>query len=84
MAQATRNKDVRKNCVDVEKVILECLQEPERKENGIIVEPVKIKKLRNEFIKSKKHLNSLNSRELLYINRVKQNLVYKNYAVYNM
>jgi len=84
MAQAIRNKDVRKNCVDVEKVILEYLQEPERNENGKNIELVKIKKLRNEFSKSKKHLNSLNSRELLYIDQVKQNLVFKNYSVYNM
>lgn len=84
MAQAIGNKDVRKNCVDVEKVILECLQEPERDENGKNTEPVKIRKLRNEFSKSRKHLNSLNSKKFLDINRVKQNLVYKNYAVYNM
>lgn len=60
MAQAIRNKDVRKNCVDVEKVILECLPEPERDENGKNIEPVKIRKLRNEFSKSRKYLNSLN------------------------
>jgi hypothetical protein len=84
MAQAIRNKDVRKNCIDVEKVIIECLKKPERDENGKNIEPVKIKKLRNESSKFKKHLNSLNSRELLYINQVKQNLVFKNYSVYNI
>ncbi|MFX1243017.1 MAG: hypothetical protein ACFFA7_17360 [Promethearchaeota archaeon] len=83
MAQATRNKDVRKNCIDVEKVILEYLREPERDEIGRNIEPVKIEKLRNEFSKSKRHMNSLNSTELLYIDQVKQNLVFKNYAVYN-
>ena len=29
MAQATRIKDVCKNCIDVEKVVIDCLFEPE-------------------------------------------------------
>jgi hypothetical protein len=82
MAQAIRNKEVRKNCIDVEKVILECYQEPERDEFGKNIEPVKIEKPRNEFSKSKKHINSLNSEKLLYIDQVKQNLVFKNYTIY--
>ncbi|MDX1798928.1 MAG: hypothetical protein R3255_09800 [Candidatus Lokiarchaeia archaeon] len=82
MAQATRSKDVRKNCIDVEKVILECFQETERNEIGENIEPMKIEKPRDEFSKSKKHINSLNSKGLLYIDQVKQNLVFKNYAVY--
>jgi len=84
MAQAIRNKDVRKNCVDVEKVIMECLCEPEREINTIKQEPVKIKKLSKELSKSILRNNANYHREFNHINRVNQNLVYKIYSVYNL
>jgi hypothetical protein len=72
MAQAIRNKDVRKNCVDVEKVVMECLEEPERDNIHTIVDQIELKR----FDYAKFH------QEYIPINRVKQQLVYKNYGVY--
>jgi hypothetical protein len=83
MAQAIKNKDVRKNCVDVEKVIMECLLEPEREDNLRKLEPVEIKKLSKELSKYTLRNNALYNQEIIPINRVKQNLVYKNYYEYN-
>ena len=82
MAQAIKNKDVRKNCVDVEKVIMECLSEPEREDIVIKPEPVQSKKLSKELLKFTSEYNAYYHQELLLLDRVKQNLVYRNYGVH--
>lgn len=82
MAQAIRNKDVRKNCVDVEKVIMECLSEPKREIIQIPVEPVKSRKLGNKLLKFVSKNNAKYHQELILINQVNQKLVYRNYGVY--
>ena len=82
MAQAIKDKDVRKNCVDVEKVIMEGLSGPERKDTLKTPEPMDSKKLSKEFLKFISKYNGNYEQELNPINRVKQNLVYKNYAIY--
>ena len=82
MAQAIKNKDVRKNCVDVEQVIMECLAKPVREDISIISEPNQSNKLNRKLLKSLLEYNANYQQELNPINRVKQNLVYKNFAIY--
>lgn len=82
MAQAIRKKDVRKNCLDVEKVIMECLSEPKREIIQISVEPVKSRKLGNKLLKFASKNNAKYHQELIPINQVNQKLVYRNYGVY--
>ena len=82
MAQAIKDKDVRKNCVDVEKVIMECLSEPESEDALKTMEPGNTKKLNKELLRFRSDYNAKYGQELTDINRVKQNLVYKNYEVY--
>ena len=82
MAQAIKNKDVRRNCVDVEQVIMGCLAEPEREDIKVISEPSQSNKLSKKLLKSILKVNANYMQELNPINRVKQNLVYKNYAIY--
>ena len=82
MAQAIKNKDVRKNCVDVEQVIMECLTKPVREDISIISEPNQSNKLNKKLLKSLSEYNAKYQQELNPINRVKQNLVYKNFAIY--
>jgi len=82
MAQAIGNNDIRKNCVDVEKVIMECFCEPEREETLKKSEPVNSKKLSKVLLKFISKYNANYEQELNPISRVKQNLVYKNYAIY--
>ena len=82
MAQAIKNKDVRKNCVDVEQVIMECLTKPVREDISIISEPNQSNKLNKKLLKSLSEYNANYQQELNPINRVKQNLVYKNFAIY--
>ena len=82
MAQATKIKDVRKNCVDVERVLMECLSEPEREVILKRPEPIQSKKLSKELLKFVSEYNAKYHQELLLLDRVKQNLVYRNYGVY--
>ena len=82
MAQAKPKKDVRKNCIDVEKVVMECLSEPERDEFQIIPELVKLKKVNKKLLKFISLNNAKYHQELISINQVKQKLVYGNYTVY--
>lgn len=82
MAQAIRNKEIRKNCIDVEKVILECHCEPETEEIQRNIEPIKTKKLNKKLLKYSSKFDANHRNELIPINQVKQNLVYKNYIVY--
>ena len=81
MAQAIRNKDVRKNCVDVEKVIMECLSETQRKEILEIVEPVESLSLRKEILKLSSKHNAKYHQELIPVKRVDQRVIYRNYLV---
>jgi len=81
MAQAARNKDVRKNCVDVEKVIMECLSEAQRKGILEVVEPVESLSLRKEILKLSSKYNAKYHQELIPINRVDQRVIYRNYLV---
>jgi len=82
MAQAIKSKDVRKNCINVEQVIIECLKEPEREEINVISEPIQSKKLNRKILKFISKYNGNYLQELVPINRVKQNLAYKNEIIY--
>ncbi|MFX1419374.1 MAG: hypothetical protein ACFE9N_10680 [Promethearchaeota archaeon] len=82
MAQAIKNKDVRKNCVDVERVIMEFVPEPEREDIHIKPEPIQSKKLSKELLKFISEYNANYNQELLLLDRVKQNIVYRNYGVH--
>ncbi|MFW9881896.1 MAG: hypothetical protein ACFFG0_53210 [Candidatus Thorarchaeota archaeon] len=82
MAQAIKSKDVRKNCVDVESVIMECLSEPEREVIIKKPEPIQTKKLSKELSKFVSEYNVYYHQELLLLDRVKQNLVYRDYGVH--
>jgi len=75
MAQAIKSKDVRKNCVNVEHVIIECLTKPEREEIRKKVGPIQSSEL------SKKLLNAKYHEELIPFERVKYKLTYRNYAI---
>ena len=82
MAQAIKNKDVRKNCVDVEQVIIECLTKPEREEIREMAEPNQSSELSKKLLKFKSKYNAKYHEELIPFERVKYKLTYRNYAVY--
>lgn len=82
MAHAIRIKDVKKNCVDVEQVIIELSKVFEREETGKISEPSQSNDLNKNLLKFISKNNGNYIQELVPINRVKQNLVYMNFAVY--
>jgi len=82
MAQAIKNKDVRKNCVDVERVIIELVSEPEREVILKKPEPIQSKKLSKELSRFVSKYNVKYNQELLLLDRVKQKLVYRNLGVY--
>ncbi|NVM38161.1 MAG: hypothetical protein HWN81_21385 [Candidatus Lokiarchaeota archaeon] len=82
MAQAIKNKDVRKNCVDVEQVIIESLAEPKREDIEVILEPNQSIKLNKKLLKFHNKNNAKYYQELIPIERVKYKLTYRNYAVY--
>ncbi|MFX1389851.1 MAG: hypothetical protein ACFE9Z_07320 [Promethearchaeota archaeon] len=81
MAQAIKNKDVRKNCVDVEKVIFEILSEVERKEILDLEEPAEILELSKEITKLVSNYNGRYHQELIPINKIDQRVVYRNYML---
>ena len=82
MAQAIRKINVRKNCIDVEKVIMECLSEPEIKKFILIVKSDDSTKLSKELLKYTSKSNAKYHQELISINRVHQKSTYRNFAVY--
>ncbi|MFX0036027.1 MAG: hypothetical protein ACFE9I_10355 [Candidatus Hermodarchaeota archaeon] len=82
MAQAVINKDVRKNCVDVEEVIKKCLSDVERGDIQRLEEPLEEKKLSNNISRLISKYNGIYHRDLIPINRVKQKSVYRVYAIY--
>lgn len=82
MAQAIRKIDVRKNCIDVEKVIMEYLSEPEIKKIILIVKSDNSTKLSKELLNYTSEFNAKCHQELIPINRVHQKSTYRNYAVY--
>jgi len=82
MAQAIRNKDVRRNCIDVERVIMECLSEPEIKIHHKIQELNNSIKLSKELLEYSSKSNAKYHQELIPINQIHQKLIYRNYAVY--
>jgi hypothetical protein len=81
MAQAIRNKDVRKNCVDVERVIMDFLSESERKDILDIEEPVQTIKLKKEVVKLLSNYNAKYHQELIPINQIDQRVIYRNYLL---
>ncbi len=83
MAQSIMNKDVRKNCVNVESILMESILEPKSKNFGNSEEIVKSRELnkKNEALSS--NYNAKMHQELVSINHVRQNLVYKNFYEYN-
>ena len=82
MAQAIRNKGVRKNCVDVEQIIMESLTKPEREEILEIAEPIQFSKLSKKLLKYVLKYNAKYHQELIPFERVRYKLTYRNYAVY--
>ncbi len=82
MAQAVINKDVRKNCVDVEEVIKKCLSDVERGDIQRLEESLEEKKLSNNISRLISKYNGIYHRDLIPINRVKQKSVYRVYAIY--
>lgn len=86
MAQAIKNKDVRKNCVDVEHIITEGLTKPEREEIRELAEPnqssLKSSELNKKLLKFHSKYNAKYHQELIPIERVKYKLTYRNYAIY--
>ncbi len=82
MAQAIRNKEIRKNCIDVEKVILECHCEFKTEKIRRKIEPITTKKFNKKLFKYSSKYDADHRKELIPVNQVKQNLVFKNYMVY--
>jgi len=82
MAQAIKSKDVRKNCVDVEQVIMECLTKPEREEIREIVGSYQSSKLNKKLLDFSSRYNAKFHQELIPFERVRYKLTYRNYAVY--
>lgn len=86
MAQAIKNKDVRKNCVNVEQVIMECLTKSEREEIRELAEPnqssLKSSELSKKLLKFNSKYNAKYHQELIPFERVKYKLTYRNYAIY--
>ncbi|MFX1552000.1 MAG: hypothetical protein ACFFB9_16745 [Promethearchaeota archaeon] len=83
MAQAIKNKDVRKNCVDVDKVIMEYVIEIEKNDILALGEPVESLEFSKDIEKLTSNQNAVYHQGLIPINQVHQNLVYKNYYEYN-
>ena len=81
MAQAIKNKDVRKNCVDVEDVVIECLSEAQNKEILELGEPGESLSLRKEILKLSSKNNAKYYQELIPIKRVDQRVNYRNYIL---
>ncbi|MFX0005085.1 MAG: hypothetical protein ACFFAA_10835 [Promethearchaeota archaeon] len=83
MAQAIKNKDVRKNCVDVDKIIMECITEMEENDILALGEPVESLEFSKDIKNLTSNQNAVYHQELISINQVHQNLVYKNFYEYN-
>ncbi|MCK4779453.1 MAG: hypothetical protein KAT57_04665 [Candidatus Lokiarchaeota archaeon] len=81
MAQAIKNKDVRKNCVDVEQVIMECLTKPEREDIREKAGPIPSSELSKKLLKFNFKNNAKYHQELIPFERVKYKLTYRNYAI---
>jgi len=81
MAQAIKNKDVRKNCIDVEKALMECLSEPERENILEVAEPVKSINLNKEVLKISSKYNAKKHQELIPINQVNEKVVFRNFML---
>ena len=76
------NKVVRKNCIDVERVIIECLSEPKREMIIDKSEPIQSKKLKKELSRYISKYNAKYNQELITLDIVKQTLIFRNYGVY--
>ncbi len=81
MAQAIKSKDVRKNCVNVEQVIMECLTKPEREEIREKAGPIQSSELSKKLLKFNSKYNAKYHQELIPFERVKYKLTYRNYAI---
>ncbi|MFX1469093.1 MAG: hypothetical protein ACFFB8_10555 [Promethearchaeota archaeon] len=82
MAQAVRNKNVRKNCIDVEEVIRECLCDTERENIQRLEESLEEKKPGKKISRLISKYNGIYHQELIPLNQVKQKSVYRVYAIY--
>jgi len=83
MAQAIMNKNVRKNCVNVENVFMECISESKSKDYKGFEVIIKSRELSKESETLSSNYNAKMHQELVSINYFRQNLVYKNYYEYN-
>ena len=81
MAQAIKNKCIGKNCIDIEKIILELNSEPVAQEIQRIPEPSEGKKFNRKLRSFLSKNDAKYNPELKDINQVKQNLVYKTYLI---
>ncbi|MFX1500312.1 MAG: hypothetical protein ACFFDH_05025 [Promethearchaeota archaeon] len=82
MAQVKRNKDVRKNCVDIEKVINDLLESSKREEVLQVVESSQSSKLNKKLLKFYSKYNSKFHQELIPIEKVKYKYTYRNFPIY--
>ncbi|MFX1363638.1 MAG: hypothetical protein ACFFCE_09490 [Promethearchaeota archaeon] len=82
MAQVKRNKDIRKNCVDVERVIIECLECSKREDIIEIMEPSQSNKLNKKLLKSYSKHNAKFHQELIPIEQIKYKFIYRNFPIY--
>jgi hypothetical protein len=81
MAQAIRNKEVRKICIDVEKVIMDCLCDPKIDESTCLEMLVDSIELNTEDKKNTSYKHAKYHQELIPINLIDQRVVYRNYML---
>ena len=83
MAQITKKKSVRMNCVDVEQINFEISLEQEKNQEIIKSKQVKRKPAKNRLSKllSKARLNAKFSEQVIPIHRLERQRVYRDYGV---
>lgn len=81
MAQAVRNKELGKICIDVEKVIMDCLCDPEVDDSICLEMLVDSIELSREDQKSTSYKHAKYHQELIPINLIDQRVVYRNFMV---
>ncbi len=82
MAQVKRNKDVRKNCVDVEKVINDLLESSKREDVIEVKEPSQPSELNKKLSKFYSKYNAKFHQELIPIEKIKYKYIYRNFPIY--
>jgi hypothetical protein len=81
MAQAIKNKEIRKNCIDVENVIMECLYQSKSADHICLEEPVESLWTNKEKQKFMAINNTKLYQEVIPINQIDQRVVYRNFML---